>query len=161
MAELLSDRLMALLTEEIDTIEGAAKEKKPKKMLPGRTVAGPARASRPAKTTTSCRSAPAKERIDLLLHLTRVLEKLLELRRLEILAVQGGGEDEAETARLRNELLSRLRNLDAKRRGGPTLFDRDTGAFIGDVSSPTGEVAGSTTVVDGPGEPADAAAGPQ
>lgn len=66
--------------------------------------------------------------------MTRTLEKLLELRRLEMLAAQGGAEDEAETARLREELLNRLRSLDARRRAGPALFDAATGAFAGDAA---------------------------
>ncbi|MEF2546743.1 hypothetical protein VQ045_06205 [Aurantimonas sp. E1-2-R+4] len=101
----------------------------------------------------------AKERIDLLVLMTRTLEKLLELRRLEMLAAQGGDEDEAETARLREELLNRLRSLDARRRAGPALFDTATGAFAGDAATPPSDGAAPTPEKRGTDEPAGVPAG--
>ena len=81
-----------------------------------------------AKTRPALRRAAglplglAKERIDVLGQLTRTLEKLLDLKRLERLASESGQTDEAETRRLRAEFLARLKSLDRRRREGPTLF---------------------------------------
>ena len=49
------------------------------------------------------RRASAKERVESIGQAARTLEKLLELKRLERLAVEGGDADAAETARLREE----------------------------------------------------------
>ncbi|WP_157944516.1 hypothetical protein [Mangrovicella endophytica] len=74
----------------------------------------------------------AKERIEAIGQLTRTLEKLLELRRLEALAQAGANEaSDAETVALRQEMLKRLKALDARRRAGPSLFDPDGTEFAG------------------------------
>ena len=85
-------------------------------------VAASAAASATARKTTALPLGSAKERIDALGQLTRTLEKLLDLKRLERLASEGGQADEAETRRLRAELLTRLKSLDMRRREGATLF---------------------------------------
>ena len=104
-----------------------------------RTVAGVSKDDHTASADSAGRVARvgragggrSKDRAEALGQLTRTLEKLLELKRLETLAGQGGTEDRAETERLRAEFLTALRNLDARRRAGPTLFDPQTGAYAG------------------------------
>ncbi len=159
MVKLPSDRLLALLTREIDVFEIAIKEYKPVKATPGRSAVGRPRVAAGAGTDRTREFVAAKERIDLLVLMTRTLEKLLELRRLEMLAAQGGDEDEAETARLREELLNRLRSLDARRRAGPALFDTARGAFAGDAATPPSDGAAPTPEKRGTDEPAGVPAG--
>ena len=117
--------------DQADASKGAAACRSP-----GRSKA----ASVAAKTSAGKRGladrplGSAKERIDALGQLTRTLEKLLDLKRLEKLASEGGQADEAETRRLRAELLARLKSLDMRRREGATLFvgvDADA-VFSGD-----------------------------
>ena len=127
MATECSDRLMAVLRREIDDLHDSVQENDPDT---GRAPADGLDAA--GGTGRRRRAVGAKERIDALGQLTRTLEKLLELKRLEGVAAQGEAAGEAETARLRAELLDRLRSLDARRRAGPTLFDPVTGAFHGD-----------------------------
>lgn len=112
--ELLSGRLLRILVREIDRLEEAVKEYKPKAEVPERGA--------------SCEGigAGAKGRIEAIGQVTRTLEKLLELHRLEALAMRGEDED-GEAVRLAAEMMRRLRSLDA-RRERPTLFDAD-GAF--------------------------------
>ncbi|MEX6505630.1 hypothetical protein [Jiella sp. M17.18] len=148
MAKLLSDRLLALLTGEIAALEKLVKEYKPGKRARGGSRAADAAACPAEAASGSAVSArPAgptvKERTDALSQLTRTLEKLLELKRLEMLAQQGGAEDAAETERLRAELLAGLRSLDGRRRAGPTLFDPETGAYAGEMrGDPSGLESG-------------------
>ena len=117
----------------------------------GATVA-PLRRYAPAKAGGEAASAPrrasAKERVESIGQAARTLEKLLELKRLERLAVEGGDADAAETARLREEFLSRLRSLDARRREGATLFDAD-GAYAGDPRPVDDGPAGPSAAMDG------------
>ncbi|MBB4004197.1 hypothetical protein [Aurantimonas endophytica] len=103
-----------------------------------RVAAVPAAAKRgPAKRVGATAASGAavgakrmgpKERIEHIGQMAKVLEKLLELRRLETLAAAGGPQDDAEAARLGAELLSRLRSLDARRRHGELLFGPDASA---------------------------------
>lgn len=89
-----------------------------------RVAGGPAavkRGAAKAGAVDAKRMGP-KERIEHIGQMAKVLEKLLELRRLETLAAAGGPQDDAEAARLGAELLSRLRSLDARRRHGELLF---------------------------------------
>jgi hypothetical protein len=72
--------------------------------------------------TAAVRRMSPKERIEHIGQMGRVLDKLLEMRRLERLAEAGGPQDDAEAARLGAELLSQLRGLDARRRRGELLF---------------------------------------
>ncbi|WP_206454857.1 hypothetical protein [Aurantimonas marina] len=158
MVKLPSDRLLALLMLEIDVFEIAIKENKPAKETPAQAAVGRPKRAAGAGTDRTREFAAAKERIDLLVQMTRTLEKLLELRRLEVLAAQGGAEDEAETAQLREELLNRLRSLDARRRAGPALFDTATGAFAGDAAVLRRDVAAPTSETRDAGEQAGAVA---
>ncbi len=108
---LLSERLFAALTAEI-----AAFEKRPRRTAPPGEVL--------PKKTAAERSADAKARVDAISQLTRTLEKLLELKRLEAMSRETGrAEDEAEAARLRAEMLKRLRAIDARREGRAGLFE--------------------------------------
>ncbi len=71
----------------------------------------------------------AKARIEAIGQVTRTLEKLLELRRLEALAmVTGQEEDAAETQKLRREMLKRLRAIDARRAKGAGLLPAEGAA---------------------------------
>ena len=86
----------------------------------------------------------AKGRIEAVGQMTRTLEKLLELKRLEVLEARGGEDGDGETARLRAEMLRRLQSLDARRRGGPMLFDGE-GRFAGeDLGQSAGAAARET-----------------
>lgn len=65
-----------------------------------------------------------KARIDAIGQLTRTLEKLLELKRLETVNRKQASEgDDAETQRLRGELLRRLKALDARRQEAGRLIE--------------------------------------
>ena len=67
-----------------------------------------------------------KARVEAVSQIARTLEKLLDLKRLEALAQEAAsGEDEAETAKLRKELMSRLRAVDARRFDGAGLFSEE------------------------------------
>lgn len=130
--ELLSGRLLRILVREIDRLEEAVKEYKPKAEMPERAA--------------SCEGigAGAKGRIEAIGQVTRTLEKLLELQRFEALAMRGEDED-GEAARLAAEMMRRLRALDA-RRERPTLFDAG-GAFreaATDVAAGSGGGAAET-----------------
>lgn len=158
MAELLSDRLFALLLREVERLEVGAEDDHPAITAQGQTP-GPApgadvvasrRESRGAlKGPAAGRPTPVgakpaagrggfKERADALILLTRTLEKLLELRALEASA---GEDDEAETLRLREAFMRRLRALDARRAGGPRLFGDEAGTG---TAPATATVAGAT-----------------
>ena len=106
MEALLSERLLAVLRQEMAALEADLAESE-----------GPPGA--------------VKGRIEAVGQMTRTLEKLLELRRLESLAERGGDDPDGETARLRAEMLRRLQALDRRRRDGPALFDGD-GRFAGE-----------------------------
>ncbi|UIJ70645.1 hypothetical protein [Aurantimonas sp. HBX-1] len=82
-----------------------------------------------------------KERIEHIGQMAKVLEKLLELRRLETLAAAGGPQDDAEAARLGAELLSRLRSLDARRRHGELLFGPEVLAGGAGAAGTEGDLA--------------------
>ena len=105
----LTNRLLAVLTDEMATLEGEA----------AAGTAGP---------------ASGKARLDALGQMTRTLEKLIELKRLEA----GGAGDGADAPRLRREMMRRLRALEARR----NLAARAVGAAAGGASAP-----------GGPGEP--------
>lgn len=132
MAELLSDRLFALLMREVERLEREGKDEGPiSKARVDDDAGAPAAKSRaPARGSF-------KERADALSLLTRTLEKLLELRTLEASA---GRDDETETLRLREEFMRRLRALDARRLGGPRLFtgDAEAGAKAATVKAAKG-----------------------
>lgn len=168
MAKLLSDRLFALLSREIERLETTDEDRSPEageaidtagdgkpvaradggagadaaggtdvaagsaaaRGAPGRVRAAGKSADRGTRRRTAAGSkAPTarggfKERADALILLARTLEKLLELRSLESAA---GQDDEAETLRLRDDFMRRLRELDARRVGGPRLFAPSSG----------------------------------
>lgn len=101
--KLMADRLSRLLQSDLLALERHFKEYDPD--------CGPGGAT------------AIKGRVEAVSQITRTLEKLLELRRLEALILEeASAEDEAETARLREELLRRLRAVDERRAGGPGLF---------------------------------------
>jgi len=104
MAALLSDRLFTFLEKEIAYLE----------LQQVGDIDPIEGAPRP--------KAGLKERADALIMLTRALEKLLELRRQEGETDEGS---ETETLRLRDELMARLRQLDARRTGRGGLFGGD------------------------------------
>ena len=106
MEALLSERLLAVLRQEMAALEADLDESE-----------GP--------------PGGMKSRIEAVGQMTRTLEKLLELKRLEALEARGGEDGDGETARLRAEMLRRLQALDARRRGGPALFDGE-GRFAGE-----------------------------
>ena len=132
MAELLSDRLFALLMREVERLEREDKDEGPmsRERADGDASVPAAKSRVPARGSF-------KERADALSLLTRTLEKLLELRVLEASA---GRDDETETLRLREEFMRRLRSLDARRIGGPRLFagDGETGAKPATVKAAKG-----------------------
>ncbi|BDA83681.1 hypothetical protein Sa4125_12230 [Aureimonas sp. SA4125] len=103
----LSARLLVLLTRELSALERVCEENSP-------DDAGEDR-----------RDAGAKGRVEAVALVTRTLEKLLELKRLEALSARGDTDEDAEAARLATEMLRRLRALDARRRGGAVLFAAD------------------------------------
>ncbi len=161
MAELLSERLFVLLRREVETLQAEFSDNIPLSRAAGAARANAARAASgggakrraSAKAGGEAASAPArrataKERVESIGQAARTLEKLLELKRLERLAVEGGDADAAETARLREEFLSRLRSLDARRREGATLFDAD-GAYAGDPRPVDDGPAGPSAATDG------------
>lgn len=135
-AALLSGRLLRVLTREMDALERASDAARPK---PAEDGGGEGAAD----------AAGSKARIEAVGQMTRTLEKLLDLRRLEALAVSGDSDD-AEAARLREELLRRLRALDARRRAGATLFG-DAG-FSGSGEAEAGP-AGAVLPAEGSGSP--------
>ncbi|TFF20501.1 hypothetical protein E3C22_16460 [Jiella endophytica] len=194
MARLLSDRLFALLSREVERLETTDEDRSPEagkaidtagdgkpaaradgagvdaaggtdvaagsaaaRGAPGRGRAAGKAADRGTRRRTATGSkAPTarggfKERADALILLARTLEKLLELRSLESAA---GQDDEAETLRLRDDFMRRLRELDARRIGGPRLFapssgldgaprDADTAAHVQeDANEPCRSAAG-------------------
>ncbi|WP_185983134.1 hypothetical protein [Aureimonas mangrovi] len=100
----LADRLTVLLKAELTALEAARKVERAD-----------------ADEDVHSRPAEVKARVEAVSQITRTLEKLLELRRLEALG-EAEGEDEAETGRLRDELMARLRALDARREAGAGLF---------------------------------------
>jgi hypothetical protein len=108
----LSARLLVLLTRELAALERVCEENSPED-VPG-----------------DKREAGAKGRVEAVALVTRTLEKLLELKRLEALSARGDTDEDAEAARLAAEMLRRLRALDARRRGGAVLFEAD-GRFRG------------------------------
>lgn len=116
MAELLSDRLFALLMREVERLEREDKDEGPISKVAARAEDD---AGVPAAKSRVPARAGFKERADALSLLTRTLEKLLELR---IIEASAGRDDETETKRLREEFMRRLRALDARRLGGPRLF---------------------------------------
>jgi hypothetical protein len=103
----LSQRLLAALTGEVRTLERMMRA----------TAAAEAEAAEGGTF-----AAGAKARVDAIGSLTRTLEKLLDLARLETAAARGGAEEESEAERLRAELMKRLRAIDARRGGGRRLF---------------------------------------
>ena len=151
MAELLSHRLFALLLREVERLEAGAEDEHTAREASGPSAGVGGTESRPAlkgratgRTAATGRPAPGgakpaaargsfKERADALILLTRTLEKLLELRSLE---ARSGEDDEAETLRLREAFMGRLRALDARRAGGPRLFGEEaaTGAMPAPVT---------------------------
>jgi hypothetical protein len=106
----LADRLTVLLKAELTSLEAARKIER----------AGGERTG--AEEDAVSRPADVKARVEAVSQITRTLEKLLELRRLEALG-EAEDEDEAETGRLREELMTRLRALDARREAGAGLFE--------------------------------------
>lgn len=108
-------RLLTVLTGEIDALEAAPQE-----------ISGRPAGARKLVSSADAKVAGSKGRIEAIGQATRTLEKLLELQRLEALAMRGGGDEDGEAGRLAEELMKRLRALDA-RRGRPTLFAAEEG----------------------------------
>ena len=108
---LLADRLLALFGFELAGLERSVEPRL------SRTEDGPVE----GESMGSRDAAPgAKGRIEAIGQMTRTLEKLLELKQLEMLALGGGGEAaDAEAERLAAELMKRLRALDRRRTAGP------------------------------------------
>lgn len=145
-SNLSSERLLAMLRIEIDALEVVYKDNIPSMIA---ASGGAAEACRPpaaaraktSGTTTKRRAAgdagDAKVRVEALSQMTRTLEKLLELRNVEA-AATGDGASEAETARLREEFLQRLRRLDAQRLQPTGIFDVLGAAETGKTSEVEG-----------------------
>ncbi|MCC4296544.1 hypothetical protein [Aurantimonas coralicida] len=145
MAELLSERLFVLLRREVETLQAEFSDNIPLSQAAGAARADAARAATangakrraPPKAGGEAAPAPrrasAKERVESIGQAARTLEKLLELKRLERLAVEGGDADAAETARLRE---------------GATLFDAD-GAYAGDPRPVDEGPEGPSAAMDG------------
>ena len=113
---LLAQRLLQALTGEVDVLEKARPKRRVRK-------AGSEGEPASAEPKAGVRSGEGKARIEAIGHLTRTLEKLLELRQLEALTQTAEAEgDDAETERIRREMLKRLRTLDEKRDRGGGLF---------------------------------------
>ncbi|MBO0904911.1 hypothetical protein [Jiella sonneratiae] len=119
MAELLSDRLYALLMREVGRLEAEGEDNNPENGCHAAAETVPDGEKPRVRRTKNGGAAGFKERADALALLTRTLEKLLELRSLE---ATSGRDDETETLRLRDEFMRRLRALDARRAGGARLF---------------------------------------
>ncbi|MBO0661824.1 hypothetical protein LQ948_04500 [Jiella sp. MQZ9-1] len=132
MAELLSNRLFALLSREVARLEACGKEFNPKSEAVDQNEetarrSGDGRASEAGGSAARAAASGGtkigfKERADVLSLLTRTLEKLLELRGRE---ARDGDADDSEVQRLRDDFMRRLRALDARRPGGSRLFDGD------------------------------------
>lgn len=104
--KLMADRLAMLLRSDLSALERHFQEGSPNE--------APVAAS------------AIKGRVEAVSQITRTLEKLLELRRLEALSLEeASAEDEAETQRLRDELMRRLRAVDARRIEGAGLFAQE------------------------------------
>ncbi|MDY8109105.1 hypothetical protein U0C82_08095 [Fulvimarina sp. 2208YS6-2-32] len=114
---LISDRLMDLLLAEVRTIEAAYEENKPSTRAEDRMIALPSKES----------LAVAKDRIDRIGLVARTLERLMEVRRAEIAGAEREGGDDAETVRLRDELLRRLKILDQRRQAAAGTPERQPG----------------------------------
>ena len=112
----LSARLLLLLTRELSALERVCEDYVPDGASGREDAAG------------------AKARVEAVALVTRTLEKLLELKRLEALSARGDMDEDAEAARLAEEMLRRLRALDARRRGGAGLFAAD-GRYRADGAS--------------------------
>ncbi|SJZ65569.1 hypothetical protein [Consotaella salsifontis] len=95
---------------------------KTKRAAPSTVAEGPVKAAS-ARTVRRPAGGDLKGRIEAIGQMTRTLEKLLELKQLEALTMRGGGaEDDAETVRLREEMMKRLKAIDARRAVGSSLF---------------------------------------
>ena len=126
----LSARLLVLLTRELAALERASEDQSH----------GPDLAEGRDGAPT------AKARVEAVALVTRTLEKLLELKRLEALSARGDADEDAEAARLAAEMLRRLRALDARRRGGAQLFDARGGyRAAGDGGAPQADVLGASS----------------
>ncbi|MCE7027008.1 hypothetical protein [Jiella avicenniae] len=150
MAELLSDRLFALLMREVARLEEDDKDVSPMARAAPRSKA---EAGAEAKSRQPAR-AGFKERADALGLLTRTLEKLLELRALEASA---GRDDETETLRLREDFMRQLRALDARRVGGPRLFAGSDGTEAAAAAPKAAKGRGRTARPKATGRGADGA----
>lgn len=92
---------MKLLLVEIAAVEVLNKENSPSAIKPDAAV----------------KERSGKERIDMISQMTRTLEKLIDLKRVEAAENATRDGDPAETERLSKELVKRLQVLDRKRRG--------------------------------------------
>lgn len=105
--KLMADRLAMLLQSDLSALERHFQENGPDEAQVAATA--------------------IKGRVEAVSQITRTLEKLLELRRLEALTLEeASAEDEAETQRLRDELMRRLRAVDARRIEGAGLFAEES-----------------------------------
>ncbi|NDV87763.1 hypothetical protein GTW51_13735 [Aurantimonas aggregata] len=168
---LASERLLALLVREIAAFEAdvaGIEDDNPNAGQAGTTVTAGGAAADAAPTVSRRRTAGQlkatapgapkrmgpKERIEHIGQMAKVLEKLLELRRLETLAAAGGPQDDAEAARLGAELLSRLRSLDARRQRGELLYGPEAladGAGDAGTVGDGGAAADQVSAVDATG----------
>ncbi|KAB0679956.1 hypothetical protein F6X38_10305 [Aureimonas leprariae] len=102
----MSQRLLAVLTGEVRGFEWMIR----------------ASAAAESQGEDGASPAGAKARVDAIGSLTKTLEKLIDLGRVELAAAKGGAEEESEAVRLRAELMKRLRAIDARRGSGRRLF---------------------------------------
>lgn len=95
----LADRLLSRLRDEIATFERQIKDDGPMTDAVG-----------------------TRQRFETIAQMTKLLEKLLDLKRLERSVVCDDGEEGPEARRLQAEMMKRLRALDRRRREGEGLF---------------------------------------
>lgn len=90
----VADRLLALLRVELRAFETSVKDTGP---------------------NNDASAMSGRVRFETIAQMTKTLEKLLDLKRLERLADVPEAADEGEARRLRSEMMRRLRALDARR----------------------------------------------
>ena len=95
----LADRLLSRLRDEIATFERQIKDDSPIDDAAG-----------------------TRHRFDAIAQMTKLLEKLLDLKRLERSVVCDDGEEGPEARRMQAEMMKRLRALDRRREAGAGLF---------------------------------------
>lgn len=115
---LMADRLLALFGFELGVLERFVEPLQADEAVAERDLA-----------------VGAKGRIEALRQMVRTLEKLLELKQLETLAVGGAEAPDAEAERLAAELMRRLRVLDRRRRSGAAAVAASDAEGAADVAA--------------------------